>query len=145
MSETVGEPGGDPIQELARSIAGFGLELVRKRDFMGHKVAREVMDEWDLSGSLDDTGDAALAEMFGTCVTTGIVLGMQGKTDEASVQEAVERLYGDLPASLAPTMGRVIQLLIPRGVAFYENDLSQNSPKVQAWTAEFDLLRGSES
>jgi len=145
MTEFVGDAAPEPIRDLARSVAELGIGIIRQRDYLGRKVAREFMDELGLSGSLDETGDTALADMLGVCVTGGIVLGMKKETDEASLQGEISRLNEGLPAPLRASVGRLIPMLVPKGIAFHRDELTQNTPKVQGWIKEFQLLASSES
>lgn len=145
MSEFVGDAAPEPVRDLAHIIAELGIGIIRQRDYLGRKVAREFMDEFGLSGSLDETGDTALADTLGVCVTGGIVLGMRKETDEASMEEEISRLNESLPAPLRASVGRLIPMLVSRGIAFHRDELTQNTPKVQNWIGEFQLLASSES
>jgi hypothetical protein len=145
MKEFIDDNSSDPIRDIAHSVAELGIGLIRQRDYMGRKVAQEFMDEIGLSGSLDETGDTALADLLGVAVTGGIVLGMKHKTDIVSIQEEIDRLYNDLPDPLQLSVGRLIPYLVPRGIAFYNDDLRQNTPKVQSWVSEFQLLTSSDT
>lgn len=145
MTEFADNPAPEPLRDLARSVAELGTGIIRQRDYLGRQVAREFMDELGLSGPLDEAGDTALADILGVCVTGGIVLGMKKETDEASIQEEVLRLSELLPIPLRASVGRLIPMLVPRGIAFHRDELTQNTPKVQTWIQEFQLLASSES
>lgn len=125
---------------LANALAEVGEGIVRQRDFFGRKVAREYMQEIGLVGVLDDEGDAALTDLLGTCVTSGIVLGMRKTTDQSVIDSEAKRLQEQLPPSLKATFERLMLDLIPRGIEFYEMDMTQNSPRTREWTEEFRLL-----
>jgi hypothetical protein len=88
----------------------------------------------------DEVGKAAMVELMGTCTTHGIVLGMTSRTDPEAVDAEITRLVGELPGGLGNALERLVALLVPRGIEFQRDELSKNTPKVQAWRAEFDLL-----
>lgn len=145
MKEFIDDSTSEPVRDLSCSVAELGIGFIRQRDYLGRKVACEFMDEIGLSGSLDETGDTALADLLGVAVTGGIVLGMKHKTDSVSIQEEIDRLNNDLPSPLRLSVGRLIPYLVPRGIAFYKDELRQNTPKVQSWVSEFQLLSSSDT
>lgn len=144
MSEFADSIDNEAIRESARIAAKLGLGLAKQRHFLSEKVAREFMEEFGLSGVLDEEVDTALANVLGTCVAGGIILGMKKKTDEASMQKEIDCLYEGLPAPFQPSIGRLIPTLVLRGVIFYRDEFTQCTPRVQEWVEEFRLLQNLE-
>ena len=145
MSEFRSPSDKDPMQESAGAITEHGSGVIRERDFMGYKVAREFMDEFGFLKALSEIQGTAVADILGSFVRSGIVLGMKKKTDEASLQEEIERQLGILDPLLMRTIGKLVPIMVMRGAEFYRDELAQNTVKTQEWKQEFSLLVSSES
>ena len=144
MTEFGADPEQEPFQELARTVARLGVGRVRERDFMGRKAAREFMDETGLSGMLSDEHDTTIIDIMGVCISGGIALGMREKTDEDSIAQEIQGLQDQLPDDANPVLERLITVLVPYGIDFYQTELSQGTPKARAGAEEFQLLASLE-
>jgi hypothetical protein len=48
MTEFYGEAGKDPVTETAHRVSESILDIVRRRDFYGAKLAQETMEEYGI-------------------------------------------------------------------------------------------------
>lgn len=145
MTDKSPETGPDEAMgELAETVAGLAISVVELRDFLGLKVAREAMDELGLSGKLDHEADSALEGALGTAAATGMVLSMRAATEPTDIAAVTMRLTDELPEPIKDSMGRLIPLLIDRGIAFHRDDLSQQTDKSLEWVDEYKRLRATD-
>lgn len=146
MSEPEKNNPGIPeaLQELGKAAAGEGISIVRYRNFLGNRVARRFMDRVGLHLADDDVGNAALAELLGTAVTNGIVLGMRGTTTPEDIEVTAAELSDQLPIELHSTFGAIMPHMIAEGVIFHRDELLPGSDEVAEWKTEFQQLQAAD-
>ncbi len=135
--------GAEPeLRSLAEAIAGAGAEMARYRDFVARKAARRLMEQIGLILPDDDTGNAAVEDLLGAAVATGVVLSGWGTTSQQAIDEHAARLTGKLPhVPLQEVFGRLMPRAVAYGVDLHQYELVPGTPEIAAWTQEYQQLR----
>lgn len=145
MSQNPAEKPDAALMTLVETLAGIQFDIHRIRDFLGRKVAREVMDELNLSGQLDEVGEAALQDFMGTAAVSGIVLSLRGTTEPKDIGKEVRRLQDSVEEDFLKYLAeKLAPLMILRGIDFHRNELVQRTPKAVQWLEEFELLKTTD-
>ncbi len=134
----------DGIRELADMITTAGVTGLRYRDFIARKAARVFMDGIGLGLENDDVGNAALEDVLGTGVATGMVLSATGKTTPEDVDEQTARLAGQMPDPLREPLGAMMPHVIRHGIDFHRDEMMPGSARIEAWAAEFRLFKDAD-
>ncbi|HSX08209.1 MAG TPA: hypothetical protein VLG11_04925 [Candidatus Saccharimonadales bacterium] len=137
MSEFLGGEDREPYIELAKAAAAS----MRRRTFYARKLAHVIIAE-EMGLRLGEEMDAIFAKLMGVCVGSGIGLGMLQATDSESIDAAAQDLVRQF-AEIQPELGANFEPHVPdfimRGIELCE-EISQGSARIDAWTAEFQLL-----
>ena len=131
----------DPVSILAETTARTGVNFLRYRDFIGRKLARELLDEMGLDAAEEDMD--VLEEVMGTGVVNGLVLKWRGETSPAEIDARATVLVSPLPVSLQPGMTTLMKRMVDYGMALSE-ELANGSDRVRRWSDEFDLLQATD-
>jgi len=134
----------EPIQHLGEEIVNFSVEVVRYRDFIARKRARQLLEEKALLSGVD-SDDAVFEELMGTGIATGIGLGQQGTVSPVDVDEHVIRLVDQFPDSLPDSfissLDVLTQTMILEGISFQDSMVNGGNQTIDKWTEEFHLLQ----
>ncbi|HSW66465.1 MAG TPA: hypothetical protein VLI54_04995 [Bacillota bacterium] len=127
------------MKSLTEAVVNASIEGRRLRDFLAHKAARRLMEQIGLILPGDDTGNAAVEELLGTVVATGMYLSQRDTIAEVDIQEQTARLKGDLPEPIK-VFGALMPHFIDCGIALHRDELVPGTPETTAWIEEFKQL-----
>lgn len=131
--------------KLGESVAPDIDDTSRFMGFLGRKVARELMNEDEVAGVLDDTGDINLEALIGMAVEKGIELSLRGTTSQEHVSAEATYWHELLPSPLLECLGHLILQAVPRGIEFQQTEISQGTDKYKSWEDEYQLFKALDS
>lgn len=113
--------------------------------FIGSKLANVLSHGMPRSEGLGEEAQVALTNVLATCLSSGILLGLQEK-DEQAIQAQVEALQEQAATAKSEALTAAIPALVMRGISFYRGQIADKpSLQVQSWLKEYELLRSAET
>jgi hypothetical protein len=131
----------DAAWNLIDALGRVGERVIKFRDFLGRQVARDALERYGILDQFDDSFTAAIIDIAGTGVVTGMILSREGRTDPLDIESEIVRLMDPVPEALRPIAKRLTSFMIPTGIEFQRNELAEGSPRVMQWTQEFQALQ----
>ena len=134
----------DAMWSLMDALGRAGEEAIKFRDFLGRQVARDELEKYGVLGQFDDSLEAAIIDIAGTGIVTGMLLSKTGTTSDLDIEAETIRLMEPVPAVLRPIAERLTTFMIPAGVDFERDELNQGSARVTRWVQEFQALQAND-
>jgi hypothetical protein len=117
----------------------------RLHEFFGRKLARLTLNELCTPDTIDEDDLTSLEEAMGVAAMAGISLAMVQEPSKQAIADCIDELHKGIgttaSASLTQLLRHISRLMVPRGIAFYRDDMQGGfSARAAAWTQEFALF-----
>ncbi|HEX8227133.1 MAG TPA: hypothetical protein VF572_04680 [Candidatus Saccharimonadales bacterium] len=121
---------------MAKIVGG----MVEYGGFLSRKAARELMTEVGIVGVLGEEMESAIETDMAYAVERGLKLNMRGTVDPSSIEDVTADALERLPDFLQPSFQPLTKQMVVRGIALHRDEICAQSPKIQAWNEEYELL-----